>query len=131
MIRLKTIFIACCLTALVSCASTPDELEALEKTLKLYEHTLRWERLEKAVAFQKDPEPVTNYKQVKFKNIQVTGYKVMTASNSGLYNAVQRVEIRYYNRATGIERTISDSQKWEFDKKKERWYLLSRLPEFK
>ena len=43
---------------------------------------------------------------------------------------MQLVDIQYYRMRNVTVRTITDLQKWEYDKERERWYLLSDLPRF-
>jgi hypothetical protein len=43
---------------------------------------------------------------------------------------MQIVDFQYYRMSNVTVRTITDGQKWEYDEEKERWYLLSELPNF-
>ena len=42
---------------------------------------------------------------------------------------VQRVEIRYANKHTAVERTLVDRQVWKWYPEEERWWLMSGLPD--
>jgi len=115
---------------LSACNTTPSELEDLDKVLRAYEHSMRWSRLELVGQYYKEPPEFTRADKEHFKNIKVTGYKVLelTATRS---EALQLVEIRYYHSDYAVEREFTDTQKWEYDDKAERWALTSRFPEFK
>lgn len=115
---------------LSACNSLPEELQQLDKTLKAYEHSIRWSRLELATQYYKDPPEFSRRDKEHLKNIKVTGYKVMNTS-ADVDEAIQIVEIRYFNTNNAVERTITDTQKWQYDKKAERWSLVSAFPEFR
>jgi len=64
------------------------------------------------------------------KKIQVNGYRILsrTTTKEGVD---QVVEIKYTKDASVVVRTITDAQKWIYDKEEERWYLTSKIPKFK
>ena len=117
---------------LTACSSTPEEIESLDKTLKTYEKTLRWIGIDQINAFLKKEKQInfSDRERKRLKNIQVTGYRTVT-TNATTSKASHVVEIRYFNQEYAIERTITDRQKWEYDKEEERWYLVSTIPRFR
>ena len=64
--------------------------------------------------------------------ILVTSYKVKkTIVDPESFSKVLRiVDIQYYRMNNVTVKTLVDRQKWEYDKEKDRWYLLSELPAF-
>lgn len=115
---------------LSACSTTPSELEDLDKVLQAYEHSMRWSRLDLVGQYYREPPEFSRREKARLKNIKVTGYRVMdiTASKT---EAIQLVEIRYFNTNNAVEREIADTQKWEYDKQAERWALTSDFPEFR
>ena len=73
--------------------------------------------------------PVTDFEMERYKQFQVTGYEVKSASEpaEGLYEQV--VELRLVNKHTQVERVITDRQKWRWDAEAKRWWLVSGLPD--
>ncbi|MDH3829849.1 MAG: hypothetical protein OET21_20660, partial [Desulfobacterales bacterium] len=64
-------------------------------------------------------------------DVRITSYRVkqsIIAENEMI--VMQIVDFQYYRMRDITVRTITDRQKWEYDKEKERWYLLSELPNF-
>ena len=43
---------------------------------------------------------------------------------------MQIVDFQYYRMRNVTVRSITDSERWEYDKEKKRWYLISDLPNF-
>lgn len=118
------------LAGLTACATESDIQRSLDDTLRAYERALRWEGLDKAAGFQKHPQTIGERERRRLKHIQITGYNILSASYRP-DRATQLVEIRYYNDLNAVERTYTDRQVWEYDKKQQRWYLTSPLPRLK
>ncbi|TDY02960.1 hypothetical protein [Thiohalophilus thiocyanatoxydans] len=112
------------------CNTTPNELDALDKVLRAYEHSIRWSRLELAGQYYKDPPTFSKRDKERLKEIKVTGYKVMDLRASKT-EAVHLVEISYFNTNNAVEKEFTDTQQWEYDGEAERWQLTSDFPEFK
>jgi hypothetical protein len=119
------------LALLVSaCSVTPKELEQLDKVFQAYEHSMRWSRLELVAQYYKDPPTFNNIEKQHLKNIKITSYKVLNTSAS-TSEALQTVAIRYFNTNNAVEREITDTQKWVYDREKEQWSLTSPFPDFR
>ncbi len=127
--RIKN-WVAMSLVVLLSACAMSDELESLDKTMRAYEHSLRWSRLELVGEYYKEPVVFSEREKEYLKNIQVTRYKVLTTDASKT-EARQVVEIRYFNNEYAIERELTDVQKWKYDPEAERWLLVSSFPKFK
>jgi len=113
-----------------ACATQSDIQRHLDDTLRAYERALRWEGLDKAAGFQKNPQTISDRERRRLKHIQITAYNILSASYTPA-KATQLVEIRYYNDLNAVERTYTDRQTWEYDKDRQRWYLVSPLPRLK
>ena len=116
------------------CASLRDDarMKKFTKTSSSYGEALVWSHFEAANLYR-SPEVAKDEKAdfARLKNIKVTQYDVknMTVSDDGL-RIDQQVDIHYFHRDKMIVETLRDQQRWEFDTKKRRWYLKTRLPEF-
>ncbi|MFP3874055.1 MAG: hypothetical protein ACLFQT_05225 [Thiohalophilus sp.] len=127
---MRTLWVIGLALLLGSCSTTPSEVDALDKVLRAYEHSMRWSRLELAGQYYKEPPELSKRDKQRLKNIKVTSYKVLdlTASRT---EAVQRVEMHYFNTNNAVEKEFTDIQKWEYDKEAEHWQLTSEFPEFR
>ena len=113
-----------------ACNVTPKELEKLDDVFQAYEHSMRWSRLELVAQYYKDSPTFSDREKQHLKDIKITSYKVLNTSASTT-ESVQTVAIRYYNTNNAVEREITDTQKWEYDKETEHWSVTSPFPEFR
>ncbi len=116
--------------SLSGCAGSSKKSMSFESTIRAYEQTIRWGDLEKANGFLKEPADFSLERHQKLKKTQVNGYYVLsrTTTKEGLE---QVVEIKYTRDASVVVRTLTDVQKWVYDEEEERWFLTSKIPEFK
>ena len=120
----------------MGCASLDkDEKENWEKfddTSRAYLIAIRWGEYEAAFAFRKLSDVNTEVPDFNdMRDIKVTSYRVkQTIIAEDEMMVLQLVDFQYYRMRNVTVRTITDRQKWEFDKEKKRWYLLSDLPHF-
>ena len=119
----------------MGCASLGDEKEnwlEFDKTSRAYLRALRWGEFEAAYAFKR--RPAIDAKIPDFEDltdVRVTSYRVkQTIISENEMKVMQIVDFQYYRMRNVTVRTITDRQKWEYDEEKERWYLLSELPNF-
>ena len=123
-------------TALLTGCSTVDTKKkstTLHNATRAYENFIRWGDYESAISFI-NPEVMTEPlpDPESLKRYRVTSYEVMTNSMSSDQNeALQVVEIRYYNEDNMREVTIRDRQTWKYDEAATSWYLATSLPAFK
>lgn len=112
------------------CAGANKKTRNFESTMRAYEQVIRWGDLGKANDFLKEPDEFSTERYEKLKKIQINGYRVLsrTPTSEGIN---QVVEIKYTKDASVVVRTITDAQKWIYDKDEERWYLASKIPKFK
>jgi len=120
---------------MIGCAGFADEKEnwmKFDEISRSYLLALRWGEYEAAYGFKRLPG--INDKLPDFKDlsdVRITSYRVkqsIIAENEMI--VMQIVDFQYYRMRDITVRTITDRQKWEYDKEKERWYLLSDLPHF-
>jgi len=112
------------------CAGDNKKTRNFGSTMRAYEQVIRWGDLEKANDFLKEPDEFSAERYKKLKKIQVNGYRLLSRTKTK-EGVDQVVEIKYTKDASVVVRTITDAQKWIYDKEEERWYLNSKIPEFK
>ncbi|VAX12769.1 hypothetical protein MNBD_GAMMA24-1759 [hydrothermal vent metagenome] len=112
------------------CAGSNGKTNSFDSTTRAYEQLIRWGDLEKTNDFLQKPAEFSAARHEKLKNIQVTSYRVLgrTITKEGIE---QVVEIKYTKDASVVVRTLTDVQKWHYDENDERWYLTSKIPQFK
>ena len=119
---------------LVGCNTLSERKQTttLEDTLSTYAATIRWSALEKAYSYRlpdpEDPDEIPG----NLGNIRVTSYEVVQGPTmTDEQTAIQSVSIDYIHRDVQVMRRLLDRQVWHYDAEKERWYLKSKVPEFK
>jgi hypothetical protein len=120
---------------MMGCAGFGDEKEnwmKFDETSRAYLLALRWGEFEAAYGFKRIPginDEVPDFQDLS--DVRVTSYRVkQTIISEDELIVMQIVDFQYYRMRNVTVRTITDRQKWEYDKEKERWYLLSDLPHF-
>ncbi len=114
---------------LVACAAQ-EQQRHFDETAFAFERAIRWQTLDDAAAFQKEPETIPPRQRERMKHIRLTGYDVIRSTAVDPNHVRQVVEIRYYNENRGVEKAITYEPEWEFDAEKKRWFLVSPLPAF-
>ncbi|MDZ7663102.1 hypothetical protein [Thiohalophilus sp.] len=127
---MRTLWVISLAVLLSACSTTPSELDALDKVLRAYEHSMRWSRLELAGQYYKEPPVFSKREKQHLKEIKITSYRVLDL-NASKTEAIQRVEMRYFNTNNAVEKEFTDIQKWAYDEEAEHWQLTSEFPEFK
>ena len=131
---------ATCVISLVSllcvaCSSVSHmiRLEAYDATASQYAKAVRWSDFDSASSFLQGTDIDQRFELIKeLKRIKVTGYTVKMFEVSAEKDKVsQLVEIKYYTLTNPTLKSTLDHQHWEYDDSKERWYLVSGLPQFK
>ena len=121
------------LLLVTACGSMGGQRNPRDQALYNYVSAVRWNDFNAALAFV-DPatrlaQPMTDLDSERYKQFQVAGYEVKSASEpgEGLYEQV--VEMRLVNRNTQVERIVTDRQQWRWDAQAKRWWLVSGLPD--
>jgi hypothetical protein len=130
----RTIFLFS-LTALtlIACTSNPADKERGE-TFKQYETIIRWSQWDAAADFiapeYQMEHPITRLELDRLRLFRVTAY---TVRSTGIFDegmtARQVVEIKMFNSAQAVERTITDEQVWRYNPETQQWRLHSGLPD--
>ncbi|MBW8366516.1 MAG: hypothetical protein K0M70_01460 [Arenimonas sp.] len=118
---------------LTACSSMGAQRNPRDQALYTYVSAVRWSDFDAARAFV-DPEtlrarPITDLESERYKQFQVAGYEVKSASEPAEGQYEQVVELRLVNRNTQVERIITDRQQWRWDAQAKRWWLVSGLPD--
>ncbi|PZO09883.1 MAG: hypothetical protein DCF27_04570 [Lysobacteraceae bacterium] len=121
------------LLLLTACGSMGAQRNPRDQALYSYVSAVRWSDFNAALAFV-DPEtlrtrPMTDLESERYKQFQVAGYEVKSASEPGEGRYEQVVELRLVNKNTQVERIITDRQQWRWDAQAKRWWLVSGLPD--
>ena len=131
--RLLRIALALGLVLLAACASQAVQRSPRDQTLYHYVSAVRWSDFDVAMGFI-DPalleaNPLTDLEKERYKQFQVSGYEVKSASEPAEGEYAQVVEIRVVNRHTQVEKILTDRQQWRWDAEAKRWWLVSGLPD--
>ena len=129
----QTVFSLSLLMALLlgGCASTPDELETLDTTLKNYEKAMLWSEYDYILTSHKGQE-MSQYQHEQLKSIKVTSYEELKSKlMPGGKKFVQLIDMKYYNRSYGVVRSIRVEQEWVYEEERNAWVLLTPFPAFK
>lgn len=126
--------LALTLMALAGCASDKRS-EALNRTLMGYASAIRWGDFTQAQTFiDKDyaeEHPISSVEQGRLQQLRVTGYDEGAGPRpDGDDDVVQVVQISAVNINTQAERSIVDRQRWHYDREKNKWRLMTGLPDF-
>ncbi|GAB2667065.1 hypothetical protein [Arenimonas aestuarii] len=118
---------------LLAACATPGQRSPRDQLLYDYVSAVRWSDFDAAVKFL-DPEllarqPMTDLELERYRQFQVSGYEVKSASEPNEGEYAQVVEIRLVNRHTQVEKIITDRQQWRWDAEAKRWWLASGLPD--
>jgi hypothetical protein len=118
---------------LAGCSTQKPKSAMLDNTLRAYESTIRWNNFEEASGAI-DPDvlkehPVTDQQLQQFKSVHVSGYTAQPVHPLGQDEVGQTVSIDLIDDRTQTLRTITDRQRWRYDAKAKRWWLMTGLPD--
>ena len=124
-------FVFCLLAGCAAVQKSKGDL--LDATLESYAATLRWGNVEDATAFV-DPEtlkahPFTDLDRERYRQVRVSGYNAQPARPLGDNEVALSAEIVLTNNNTQSVRNVVDRQRWRYDEKARRWWLVSGLPD--
>ena len=124
-----------CAMALVlaGCASTGDQMSALERAQYNWSAAIRWGDFEGAWNLV-DPEyraahPMSDVQFERYRQVQVSHYRDL-ASRPGEREALREIEIGIVNRHTMVERTMRHTEQWHYDAAQGTWWIGNGLPDF-
>lgn len=122
--------------AIASCnmanAIKPSEAHALDLTLYDFAGSIRWGDFDKAYDFvdpkSKAEHPLTDLERARYKQIDVTGYNVVSRLD-GDGTVDQQIQLELVNRNTQVGRSIVYREHWRWDATIKKWWLTSGLPD--
>ncbi len=120
--------------ALTACQSLmqKESEKTLQSRIQAYEASVRWGYPGQAYSFL---TPELSKKSVIPENlgrIKVTQYKVIQRPDLIAENvAAMVVVIGYVHEDRQVERSLTDQQRWEYNKEKKIWYRTNPIPAFK
>ncbi|KRE96646.1 hypothetical protein ASG87_16450 [Frateuria sp. Soil773] len=115
------------------CASDQRN-QALIHTLNAYANTLRWGDFSTALQFvdpkERAAHPPSALDMERYKQLKVSDYNDDAGPQPSGENEVRQVvQINLVNLHTQSERSVIDRQVWRYDPEKNRWWLMSGLPD--
>jgi len=130
----RTTLVLATAAALAGCAADVRN-ESLTRTLNQYASAIRWGDINAARGMvDKDylaDHPMSSLEQSRLAQLRVTGYDEGAGPRpDGDNEVVQTVQISVVNLNTQAERSFVDQQRWHYDKEKNRWTLMTGLPDF-
>lgn len=127
----KLVLVFAISSSLLSCASTQDEMQLLDSSVRAYERAIRWGEFTRAKSFHKKGSTLTDLERRRLKLYRVTGYSTLQTSTPDQYNSHILVEIKYIKNDRQVIKTITVKQHWKRDKEGKVWYLNSPFPKFR
>lgn len=127
----KVVLVLSMMSTLFSCATTPDEMVLLDRSIMSYERAIRWGDFVRAKSFHKSSPTLSDLERRRLKFYRVTGYDTLRNEVANKHNAYLFAEVKYHKVDQAIIRTISFKQHWKRDKDSKTWYLNSSFPKFK
>jgi hypothetical protein len=130
---LRVLVVLFSLSLLAGCATQKSKGDLLDATLESYAATLRWGNFEDAVAFV-DPEtlkahPLTSVDLGRYRQIRISGYNAQPSRPAGEGEVIVVAEVVLTNNNTQSVRSVLDRQRWRYDDKAKRWWLVTGLPD--
>jgi hypothetical protein len=105
----------------------------LQQLQDMYAASIRWGDFENAwqavdPAYKLE-HPMTELEFERYQQVQISGYRDVSTS-AGPDGTVERaVELRVINKHTMAERTLRYRERWRWDPKMKRWWLVVGLPD--
>ena len=132
-VMLRIFLVLVSLGLLAGCATQKSKGDLLEATLESYAATIRWGNFEDATAFV-DPEtlkahPLTSLDLERYRQVRISGYNAQPARPLGDDEIALVAEIVLTNNNTQGVRSVLDRQRWRYDEKAKRWWLVTGLPD--
>jgi hypothetical protein len=132
--RMRVVLVTLLVCSLAACASGDRRSQSLQDTLDAYQKMLRWGDFTAAMQFL-HPDHMPSQREAalimkRFEQIQMNGYQVKSqAPASDKETFLQTAEVSFANRHNMVVRTIEDPQVWRWVPERERWMLISGLPD--
>jgi len=124
---------ATCVLLLAGCDNIkPSQDRARELVFYDFAGAMRWGDFNKAYDFvdpkTKSEHPLTDLEKERFKQVEVSGYEVMSKV-AGKETVDQQVRLDLINRNTQVPRSVVYHEHWRWDPVAKTWWLVSGLPD--
>lgn len=110
----------------------PTQNRARELVFYDFAGAMRWGDFNKAYDFvdpkTKQEHPLTDLERERFKQIEVSGYEVLSKV-VGTDTVDQQVRLDLINRNTQVPRNVIYREHWRWDPVVKTWWLVSGLPD--
>lgn len=128
----KCLFIAIVLL-LGACAGPSDQMQIFDRSLRAYEHGLRWQDFDVVIAYHKNEHAkLTAERRNWLRRFRISAYNVLYVRvDENETHASQLIEVKYYTDSNLVVRDITLQNEWEFDENSKRWFLTNPLPAFR
>lgn len=118
---------------LAACASTGNQMSALQRMQYDYSAAVRWGDFEGAWNLvdpqYREANPMTELHFERYKQVQVSHYRELS-SRTGELEALRDIDIGVINRHTMTERSVRYIERWRYDPATKVWWLADGLPDF-
>ncbi len=116
------------------CAMPVSKTNELDKVQYAYSAAIRWGDFEGAWQLvdpkYREAHPLSELELERFKQIQVSAYRDLAASQPAEGEALREIEIGVVNRHSLAERSTRYTERWRFDPVAKAWWLTVGLPDF-
>lgn len=110
------------------------QARALQEVQELYSKAIRWNDFEGAWNVldpaYREAHPIIDVEFSRYEQIQVTGFEALDSRTLPDGSIERAVRIDVVNRNTLSQRTMRFTERWRYDAKIKRWWLISGLPDF-
>jgi hypothetical protein len=123
-----------CLLLLGGCAGLEENRRNSDFGLQMlsFENAIRWGNYKLAAAYIKPGHLETPIDYDAYEGLQITDYKVRnTVTSADEEQTTLDLRISYLRKGDVTVRTLDHTQVWEYEETSKRWWLMTRLPEFK
>lgn len=127
----KVVLVLSMMGTLFSCATSPDEMVLLDRSIMSYERAIRWGDFTRAKSFHKSSPTFSDIERRRLKFYRVTDYDILRNDIADRHNAHLFVEVKYHKLDQAVIRTIAFKQNWKRDKDSKTWYIDSSFPKFR
>lgn len=113
-------------------AIKPTAARSMDITFYDFSSDIRWNDFDAAYDYvdpkTKAEHPLTALESARFKQIEVSGYDVISSLvGDGIVD--QQVKLQIINRNTQVPRTIIYHEHWRWDATIKKWWLTTGLPD--
>ena len=127
----KVVLVVSMVSTLFSCATSPDEMTLLDRSINSYERAIRWGDFTRAKSFHKSNHVFSDLERRRLKYYRLTGYDTLRNEIVDKHNSHLFIEVKYHKVDQAVIRSIAFKQHWKREKDSKTWYLNSSFPKFR